>query len=221
MKKATLLLMCLFLVATTYAQQKRNCHSMENLEYRKKLDPSLQQRMDEIETFTQRKVLERQNYQGKVDGDIITIPVVVHILYSNANENISDAQILSQIEVLNEDFRRTNSDADNKWSQAADMQIEFALATIDPNGNSTTGITRKSSSRSSWGTNDAMKSSSQGGVSPWDTSEYLNMWVCQLQMRSCAMEKSGRNQICFWVSAGVKLKPHARTPMTAYALLLC
>jgi hypothetical protein len=117
---------------------------------------------------------------SKIVGNIITIPVVVHVIYSNSNENISDAQIQSQIDVLNEDYRRTNSDADNTWSQAADTQIEFCMATVDPNGNATTGITRKSSSTTSWGTNDAMKYSSQGGVDAWDTSQYLNMWVCNI-----------------------------------------
>ena len=151
---------------------------MENLEYRKQLDPSLQKRMNDIEAFTQAKI---QQMEGKsISGGIITIPVVVHVIYSNANENISDAQILSQIQVLNDDFRRMNSDADNTWSQASDTQIQFCMATVDPNGNSTNGITRKSSSTTSWGTNDAMKKSSQGGVDPWDTSQYLNMWVCNI-----------------------------------------
>ncbi|TYP99879.1 putative secreted protein (Por secretion system target) [Tenacibaculum adriaticum] len=179
MKKITLTLMCLLFVAVNFAQQ-RNCHSMENLEYRQSLDPTLQQRMGEIESFTQRKVREKESNQARVDGQIITIPVVVHVIYSNSQENISAAQIQSQLDVLNEDYRRTNSDANSKWSQAADTQIEFQLATIDPNGNPTTGITRKSSSTTSWGTNDAMKKSSQGGVDPWDASEYLNMWVCNI-----------------------------------------
>ncbi|OSY89080.1 hypothetical protein WH52_05165 [Tenacibaculum holothuriorum] len=162
------------------AQTKRNCHTMNNLEYRKTLDPQLEERMQKIESFTQKRVKEIQNYQGKVDGQIITIPVVVHVIYSNSQENISMAQIQSQIDVLNEDFRRTNSDATNKWSQAADTQIEFKLANVDPNGNSTNGVTRKSSTRTSWGTNDAMKKASQGGVNPWNAAEYLNMWVCNI-----------------------------------------
>jgi chitodextrinase len=180
MKKITLALTCLFFSVVLNAQEKRNCHSMENLEYRQSLDPTLQQRMEQIESFTQQRVAEMESNQARVDGQIITIPVVVHVIYSNANENISDAQIQSQLDVLNEDYRRTNADATSKWSQAADTQIEFQLATIDPNGNPTTGITRKSSSTTSWGTNDAMKKSSQGGVDPWNTSEYLNMWVCNI-----------------------------------------
>eukprot|EP01090_Pellita_catalonica_P007303 TRINITY_DN178_c0_g2_i1.p1 TRINITY_DN178_c0_g2~~TRINITY_DN178_c0_g2_i1.p1 ORF type:complete len:899 (+),score=171.25 TRINITY_DN178_c0_g2_i1:5299-7995(+) len=178
--KITLALMCLFFVGALYAQEKRNCHSMENLEYRQSLNPSLKSKMQEIESFTQRRLAEKKNQQGKIVGNIIQIPVVVHVIYNNSQENISVAQIQSQMDVLNEDFRRTNSDKTNKWSQAADTEIEFYLAQVDPNGNPTNGITRKSSTRTSWGTNDAMKKSSQGGVDPWDTSEYLNMWVCNI-----------------------------------------
>ena len=175
--KKIVLLICLLTVSVFYAQE-RNCSSMENLEYRMQQDPGLKQRMENIETFTQQRV---QQYQtNRVDGDIITIPVVVHVLYRTSAENISTAQIQSQIDVLNEDFRRTNSDANSTWSQAADTQIEFCLTTIDPNGNATTGITRKSTTKTSWGTNDAMKKASQGGVNPWDTSKYLNIWVCNI-----------------------------------------
>jgi len=176
MKKIVLLL-CLLTVSVLFAQE-RNCSSMENLEYRMQQDPGLKQRMADIEAFTKQKM--SQNQSNKINGSIITIPVVVHVIYNSASENISDAQIQSQIDVLNEDFRRTNSDANNTWSQAADTEIEFCLSTVDPNGNATTGITRKSSTKSSWGTNDAMKKSSQGGVDPWNSAEYLNMWVCNI-----------------------------------------
>lgn len=181
MKKTTTLAILLFLFAfSLFAQQERNCASMENLEYRKQNDPNLESKMAQIEAFTRNKIEQDQASQNKIVGNIITIPVVVHVIYSNAQENISEAQILSQIQVLNDDFRRLNTDADNTWSQAADTQIEFCMATVDPNGNATNGITRKSSTKSSWGTNDAMKKSSQGGVNPWNTAEYLNMWVCNI-----------------------------------------
>jgi len=115
----------------------------------------------------------------RVDG-IITIPVVVHVIYRTSTQNISEAQIQSQMQVLNDDFRRLNADANGTWSQAADTQIEFCLATVDPNGNPTTGITRKYYNRSEWGTNDAMKYSSNGGVDAWSTADYLNMWICNI-----------------------------------------
>ena len=178
MKKTfTLTLLCFLSMCSVFAQDilERSCGTMENLEYRKQQDPGLEARMQEIETYTQNKVQEMQ--MNRVDGNIITIPVVVHVLYRNSTENISVAQIQSQLDVLNEDFRRTNPDADNTWSQAADTEIQFCLATVDPNGNATTGITRKSTTRQDWGANDDAKRSSSGGIDPWNTSEYLNMWV--------------------------------------------
>ncbi len=173
-KNFTLLLFSFLFVGMMFAQE-RECSTMENLEYRKQLDPQLEARMQQIEDYTRTRI--QQGNSESISGNVITIPVVVHVLYTNGTNNISDAQIQSQIDVINEDFRRTNSDADNTWSQAADTEIQFCMATVDPNGAATTGITRKSVTRTDWGTNDDMKKASQGGVNPWDTSEYLNMWV--------------------------------------------
>jgi len=159
-----------------FAQNHRNCGAMENLEYRKANDDKISHTMKAIESQTKAFT---DNPNRVVDG-IITIPTVVHVIYSNSNENISDAQIQSQIDVLNLDFRLLNLDADNTWPQNADSEIEFCLASVDPNGNSTSGITRKSSSTTSWGTNDAMKFASSGGVNAWPTGDYLNIWVCNI-----------------------------------------
>ena len=105
---------------------------------------------------------------------VINIPVIVHVIYSNSSENISDAQINSQINVLNEDFRKTNSDAGQIPSEfsaiAADSEVSFTLAQI----------TRTSSTRTSWGTGNAMKSSANGGVDVIDPANYLNIWVCNI-----------------------------------------
>ena len=116
---------------------------------------------------------------------IITIPVVVHVVYNTNAENISDAQIFSQMDVLNADFRRTNSDASNTpsvWQNiAADCEIDFCLATIDPNGNPTTGITRTNTNQTSFSiSSDNVKYSSAGGIDPWPQDDYLNIWVCDL-----------------------------------------
>ena len=171
----------LFVISTgfIYAQQIRNCGTMQHLQDQSAKDPSVIERMQQIEDYTAQKLLE--NRSGKFVGNIFTLPVVVHVIYNTQEQNISDAQILSQIEVLNEDFRRTNGNADNIWSQATDTQIEFALAEIDPNGNTTTGITRTFSTVSEWEADDTMKSSFQGGVNAWNSNEYLNMWVCPLK----------------------------------------
>ena len=169
------LVLCLWcnLIISQSSESARNCATMQHLEFQKFMDPGLEYRMETIEKQIQQKMAS----SFKVDGSIITIPVVVHIVYNNARENISLAQIQSQIDVLNEDFRRTNSDKENKWSQAADIEVEFCLASVDPNGQPTNGITRKSSTRTSWGTRDAIKNPSAGGVRAWDATKYLNMWV--------------------------------------------
>ncbi|HIO72030.1 MAG TPA: PKD domain-containing protein [Flavobacteriales bacterium] len=115
---------------------------------------------------------------------VYTIPTVVHVVYNNSTQNISDAQVLSQIDVLNEDYRRTNADASNtpSWFQnvAADCEIEFCLAQQDPNGNASNGITRTSTSTSSFSGNGNVKSSSSGGKDAWPRNDYLNIWVCPL-----------------------------------------
>ena len=177
MKKTITLSLLSFLFAFSIYAQERKCGTMENLELRKQQDPKLEERMAEIEAYTKIKVAQLESSSNKVVGDVITIPVVVHVLYRNSTENISEAQIQSQLDVLNEDFRRTNSNADNTWSQAADTQIEFCLSTIDPNGNATSGITRKQTTRQDWGADNDAKRSSSGGIDPWNTSEYLNMWI--------------------------------------------
>jgi hypothetical protein len=170
-----LLLLAFTLMGTSLLAQQRNCSTMDHLEYQKQLDPKLDDKMDLIHKHTN-KVLESQN---RVTGTI-TIPVVVHVIYNNGTENISDAQVISQINILNEDFRRTNSDADGTWPQAADSEIEFCLASTDPQGNPTTGITRTSTSVSSFSANDNMKFNSSGGKDAWPSGDYLNFWVCDL-----------------------------------------
>lgn len=163
-----------FIATSSFAQ--RNCGTMEHLEYQRADDPKLDYNLEKIEKHTELFI----NNPVKAVNGVVTIPVVVHVLYNNSSENISDAQVLSQISVLNDDFRRTNSDADNTWSQAADSEIEFCMATKDPNGNATNGITRTSTSVSSFGLNDEMKYASSGGKDAWPTGDYLNLWVCDI-----------------------------------------
>jgi Pregnancy-associated plasma protein-A len=115
---------------------------------------------------------------------ITTIPTAVHVVYSNDGGNISDDQVRSQFDVLNRDYRAANPDRTGVpavWSSlVADARIQFALATVDPGGNPTTGITRTATDQPSFGTDDRVKSSATGGIEPWPADRYLNIWVCQL-----------------------------------------
>src|SRR5690606_30781503 len=99
-------------------------------------------------------------------------------------QNISNAQIQSQIEVLNEDFRKLNNDVENVPQEfaglAADVGIEFYLSTVDPEGNPTSGITRTYTTQKKFNTNDNIKRSARGGKDPWPTDQYLNLWTCNL-----------------------------------------
>jgi hypothetical protein len=114
----------------------------------------------------------------------VTIPVVVHVVYGTAVQNISDAQIHSQIDVLNLDYRALNTDrtkVPSVWTGlVADANVQFALATTDPTGNPTTGITRTQTTASSFSTDDGVKSAATGGADPWPSDKYLNIWVCNL-----------------------------------------
>lgn len=179
MKKRVLIALAMLAFAFgSYAQ--RTCQTMEVLEQLIKEDPQLQERMEQIEDYTQNALLNQMDVSG-----VITIPVVVHVLYNNSTENISDAQIMSQIAVLNADFKRLNADKNNTPSifagVAADVEIQFCLATVDPNGNPTTGITRTSTGKTSFRLNDDMKKSAKGGIDAWPCGSYMNMWVCDLQ----------------------------------------
>jgi hypothetical protein len=133
----------------------------------------------------------RQNHPEQIrsSAPVLTIPVVVHVLYKNATQNISDQQIYSQIAVLNQDYRRMNADTVNTPAIfdtiAADINVEFCLATLDPQGNPTNGITRTSTTGGQllgWFsplTEDA-KYDSLGGKNAWPADRYLNIWVCEL-----------------------------------------
>lgn len=179
---ALLVAVTLLFFVTALQAQVRKCGTMEHLQALQQHDPQLSQRMADIERFTQQWVQAHPGGTGA--RAVYTIPVVVHVVYNTTAENISDAQVLSQIDVLNKDFGRTNTDASSTpavWqSIAANTEIRFCLATVDPNGNPTTGITRTYTTVTAFSTNDNMKRTSTGGRDAWNTSQYLNIWVCDL-----------------------------------------
>lgn len=160
------------------------CYSMRNLNRLLNENKGLHEKMYGIEKNTRSILAKSQNGKGGkpgsggggttepvVDGlGTVNIPVVVHVIYNTAQENISDQQINSQIAVLNEDFRAANSDASSAPSifagLVADSEISFTLA----------GVNRHSSSRAEWGTRDDMKYA----YPPTSPSNTLNIWVCNI-----------------------------------------
>ena len=116
------------LICTNLFAQEKNCGSNLRLNEYLKTNP---------EAIQNRLKLEKQTSEFQFKkGANTTIPVVVHVVYKNGNENISDAQIQSQLDVLNEDFTRTNADAFNTPPNflpiVANTQINFCLAMQNP-----------------------------------------------------------------------------------------
>lgn len=131
------------------------------------------------------------NSFARVMGDgkgVITIPVVFHVLYNSAGQNITEAKINQQLALLNKSFRKNNADTAKIpaafKSLAADCEIEFKLATSDPMRRATNGIVRKYTSVKSWMDDDKMKASATQGSDAWDPQYYLNIWVCNLSLSS-------------------------------------
>jgi Pregnancy-associated plasma protein-A/Secretion system C-terminal sorting domain len=158
----------------------RHCASAEILKKQVTNDPHFADRLEQMERTTARLA---QSALLETRGTTV-IPIVIHVVYATDVQNISDAQILSQITVLNRDFRKMNPDIHRVpalfSSVAADCGIQFKLATRDPQGNATNGIQRYLTKQVAWNTNDEMKKPENGGIAPWDANQYLNFWVCNM-----------------------------------------
>lgn len=171
----------------SFALAQRECHTSEYTAFLKASDPGLLQRSASIEQFIQQRLTAQPQLRTGSDAvlNMIRIPVVVHVLYANAAQNIPDAQIRGQIEALNRDFRRRNPDTSNTPARfrplGMDAAIEFVLATADPLGRPTNGIVRKQTNVARWRTDDRIKRSSQGGSDAWDSRSYLNIWVGNME----------------------------------------
>src|SRR5690242_9437096 len=148
------------------------------------LTPEISQNNRDLNFISKRVGTIHTAERSLLKNEIINIPVVVHVLYNNSQQNISDAQVMSQIISLNKDFRKQNADTINTPAAfkniAADTRIQFCMAKVDPKGKYTTGILHKYTTQSQFIADDAMKFSAQGGDDAWDASRYLNIWVCNL-----------------------------------------
>ncbi len=149
---------------------QRSCLSEEIRQEALQKSPELRQRYAELEANTERFAKNAELGKVLTDGSV-EIPVVVNILYSNAAENLSDARIAEQIDVLNADYSGTNTDVTNipaefQSVKAGDVKIKFRLA----------NTVRKATTQTSW-VKDTMKKSANGGIDATSPSNYLNIWV--------------------------------------------
>lgn len=168
-----------FLSTIAVAQDNfQKCYTDQLIEQGRQ-NPEIVQRMDNVEHFIQQWVQQHHSDMNR-QQEVLTIPVVVHVVYANSASNISDAKIYSQIDELNRIFRRTNTNANETRDiflpVAADAEIEFCMAQRDPQGLPTNGITRTPTDSTNFET-DAMKNNNTGGKTGWPTNQYLNIWV--------------------------------------------
>lgn len=187
MKKTHFLsLLLLAMICKVNAQNKPvivRCETMEHLELLKQNDPQIEENMVLLEKQVEDWIRSNPE-ECKAAVSVLRIPVVVHVLWnaSDSSGNIGEEQIRSQLDVLNQDFRRKNADKSKTpgdfLPMAADCQIEFTLATQDPDSNPTSGIIRKQTLVQNFvqKKND-IKIDIRGGSDAWPKSKYLNIWV--------------------------------------------
>ncbi len=169
---------------------QRTCGTLQHHQYLQQTRPNYTNELNQYNQIIEQYLLNKaaNAAAGRTTNTTLTptiIPVVVHVVYANATQSISLAQAISQVQVLNDDFAKLNSDA-IKVTQptfstvASGANIRFCLAQRDPNGNPTTGVDYKLTTTASFSTNDNVKHASTGGADPWDVTKYVNIWVCNL-----------------------------------------
>lgn len=165
------------------------CANMAMHQLRLAQNPNYRAQRANFEAQVRNIIAKNKNSKKSAINELIIIPVVVHVIHSSTsatiggrgNSNISDEQIKSQIDVLNEDYRRkAGTKGFNNASYGTDMNIEFALATVDPNGNPSNGIIRKKGDKTIY---DPLSNDDQlalSNTSYWPSNQYLNIWVTSL-----------------------------------------
>lgn len=201
--KGILFIFCLFCIGNTYCQSDKitgktlfglpvkegtinpkngniRCASTEYEQFLQEKNPK-RMTSAQFETWLAPLVTKYKatRASSKISGTVITIPVVVHVIYNGqalgVAPNIIDAQVQSQITVLNQDFRKLlGTPGYNTNPVGADVEIQFELAKQDPNGNPTNGIDRVNLTQSSWSDIDIDKTLKPNTI--WDPTNYLNMW---------------------------------------------
>ncbi len=167
------------------APQTRSCYTEQVEAEQQAFAPGATEADSTFEQWMQTTIREQQRTRSLFrfgPEEILSIPTVVHVIYANSLENISDAQVYSQIQALNQDYRRQNPDqamtAREFKNLAVDTGIEFCLANMDPQGRPTNGIHRVSFSGAPFNErylNDVIKP-----ATIWDPNRYFNIWVCHL-----------------------------------------
>jgi hypothetical protein len=167
----------------TETPKRRTCGTMQQHQHLLETDPNFRKNQVALEHAFLARV--RSAAVAKVGPYKLTL--VVHVVHNPAtpSEKISAAQVNSQIATLNRDYRATNPDKSKTppvfAGLVADPMVEFVLATKDPAGHATNGITYTETNQTSFSDrNNPVKFTATGGVNAWNTKKYLNVWVCTL-----------------------------------------
>ncbi len=162
--------------------QSTYCQASRELERKMEQDAGVRSKRKAIERFTRDWIGSKREVAFR---EVVTIPVVVHVVWKNKADSISEAQVHSQIEALNRDFRLLNGNEEIipevYRSRKVDMEIEFCLANIAPDGTPTNGITYTKTDVDLVGATRRIFYTAQGGHDAWNTIDYLNVWVGQLE----------------------------------------
>lgn len=171
-----------------FGMTPHRCGLVEHERILQQRDPNRLRQVEDLNRKVAQALFQTQNLRQQADQTIYRIPVVVHVIHSNPsgqiggpnNVNISDEQIRSQIQVLNEDYRRREgTNGFNTNPLGADAMIEFYLATTDPSGQPSNGITRHYyADKASFNVFDDDVLLSQ--IAYWPSDRYLNVWVTKL-----------------------------------------
>jgi PKD repeat protein len=189
MNKPGVFFLILFFPMLLQAQEPDHCGTMYADSLRRLAHPELGDQLH-FERWLKEKTREMQQ-NPQVRDEIVTIPVIVHVIHDNepvgVGRNISQAQVESQIEVLNEDYRRKfGTPGYNNHPDGADIEIEFCLASIDTSGNalSEPGIDRVDKNDfPNWPNFPFSVNQVETFVQPftiWNPEDYLNIWVVDL-----------------------------------------
>ncbi|MBX7241173.1 MAG: PKD domain-containing protein [Bacteroidia bacterium] len=207
MKRFTLLTFVLFAFLPSLAQKaqvekktytkggeavhRERCSTMEADAKLREKYPDLGS-LEDFQLWLNQEVAKREANPAKTNV-VVTIPTIVHVIHNGeavgSGTNISQAQINSQITVLNQDYRRTNPDASSTPATfagvAADCEIEFCLAVVDPNGNplAQPGIDRINRNTAGFTAPPYSMNYIDATIKPatsWDPTKYFNIWVCNL-----------------------------------------
>ena len=187
MKNYTLAAICLLLSSVGFAQQPTHPCLFDEINLQRHAENP--RYMGDLRAFYE----DCKEHRGQQrTNEVLYIPVVFHVVWNSESQNVPDSVIFNQLNILNQDYRRNNPDADLTREVflpvAADTEIEFYLAGNDPEGNPSNGINRVETDRTGFelnlfdiGSLDEVKHAETDGADAWDPEHYVNIWICNIE----------------------------------------